>query len=108
MLTWPWRWKPIWWSAANFASLNFDNWEDSLGSRLALLGNIVNRPGVLHLIDEDIYLDITFTSWGGPSSGGFFSYVRTDGPVPEPSSTLLVACALPLLLQRRRRDRPAV
>ena len=40
-----------------------------------------NLPGtalVLHLIDEDIYIDVTFLSWTrGSGSGGGFSYERT-------------------------------
>jgi len=94
--------------ASDFASLNFTNWEDSLGSRFALLGNIVDRPGVLHLTDEDIYLDITFTAWGGPGEGGIFSYTRTSGPIPEPSSALLLLAGGVLLCSRRRRVEESV
>jgi hypothetical protein len=32
---------------------------------------------VLHLIEEDIYIDVTFISWASGSSGGGFSYERT-------------------------------
>ncbi len=89
--------------AADFASLTFMDWKNSLGGRFALLPNIVDRPGVLHLIEEDIYLDLTFTAWGGPGDGGSFSYTRTAGPVPEPSFVLLLLAVGPLLLPRRRR-----
>ena len=41
---------------------------------------MANLPGttlVLHLIDDDIYLDVTFLSWTrGSDSGGGFSYER--------------------------------
>ena len=39
-----------------------------------------NLPGtalVLHLIDENIYIDVTFLSWSSGDSGGGFSYERT-------------------------------
>jgi len=42
---------------------------------------------VLHLISEDIYLDITFTSWGSHGTGGF-SYIRSTPPNAPPSVTL--------------------
>jgi hypothetical protein len=90
--------------AADFAILNFSDWRNALGGRFALLGNIENRPGVLHLIEEDIYLDITFTAWGGPSSGGHFTYTRT-APIPEPVWGALLCGSLPLLFRRRRPPR---
>jgi hypothetical protein len=41
--------------------------------------NIVNLPLVMHLIQENIYLQVTFSYWqqGG---GGNFTYTRTTGP----------------------------
>ena len=47
---------------------------------------------MLHLISDDIYLSIKFTSWGG-SSGGF-SYNRSTPAVPEPSSAVLILAGL--------------
>jgi hypothetical protein len=49
-------------------------------------------PGVLHVISNDIYLDITFASWTQQTGGGF-SYTRStpvEAPVPEPSSAALL------------------
>jgi hypothetical protein len=40
---------------------------------------IVNLPLVLHLIEEDIYLQVTFSYWQG-GGGGNFTYTRTTGP----------------------------
>ena len=39
----------------------------------------VGRPMVVHLVDEDIYLQLTFKSWtdGAGLGGGGFSYVRS-------------------------------
>ncbi len=70
-------------TAGNFAALTFTGWAASLGGPPDLQGNIVGRAGVLHLITDDIYLDITFTSWAGGDVGGGFAYTRsspdTDG-----------------------------
>ena len=56
----------------------------------------VGVPGVLHLISEDIYIDIMVTSWnsGLVEIGGGFSYVRAQAPIPEPSTGLLLALGL--------------
>ena len=62
-------------SAADFGSLVFADWTTALGGRVA--DNILDRPGVVHLIDEDIYIDIIFTDWGiGAGAGGSFTYLR--------------------------------
>lgn len=45
--------------------------------------NIENRRGVLHIISEDIYIDIVFTFWEpGPTEDGNFSYTRSSQPLP--------------------------
>jgi PEP-CTERM motif len=99
-------------TASNFANLVFDPFAPALGR---LVGNNILRfgPGVLHLISEDIYLDIRFTSWtSGEVGGGGFSYIRSTAgpaPVPEPATMLLVTSGLGGVLYRRmrRRRKPA-
>jgi glucose/arabinose dehydrogenase len=39
----------------------------------------IGVPAVVHLISDDIYIDITFTSWGSHGSG-FYSYNRSTPP----------------------------
>jgi hypothetical protein len=39
--------------------------------------NLVNIDAVLHLITDDIYIDIKFLSWSSGGSGGGFSYQRS-------------------------------
>lgn len=39
--------------------------------------NLPGNPIVLHLIDEDIYIDVTFLSWSSGGNSGGFSYERT-------------------------------
>lgn len=90
-------------TAANFANLTFDAWSPALGGTQNLSGNIVNRPGVAHLISEDIYLDITFTSWSGFNSGGGFSYTRSTEPVPEVPATGMIALGVLALAGAERK-----
>ena len=59
----------------------------------------VGRDAVVHLITDDIYIDIRFTSWSCCGAGGF-SYVRA---VPAPAA--VVPFAAGLLLARRGRRR---
>ncbi|UCG73910.1 MAG: hypothetical protein JSV45_05925 [Chromatiales bacterium] len=64
-------------SAADFGALVFADWTTALGGQGQLAGNILDRPGVVHLINEDIYIDIIFTDWGvGAGAGGSFTYLR--------------------------------
>jgi hypothetical protein len=99
-------------TASNFANLVFDPFAPALG--LAVGNNILRYgPGVLHLISDDIYLDIRFTSWtSDEQGGGGFSYIRStpgETPVPEPSSaTLLVVGSiawLGIVAARRTRNK---
>lgn len=41
------------------------------------LKNVPGESFVLHLIEEDIYIDLTFISWENGGSGGGFSYERS-------------------------------
>jgi hypothetical protein len=73
--------------AANNGLLTFDDWKTALNSQAG--SNILNTPGVLHLVTDDIYIDIEFTSWGqGGPGGGEFTYARA---VPEPATLGLLA-----------------
>jgi len=78
---------------ANYASLNYQTWVDWNGHHPP---SMVGQDAVLHLISDDTYLAIQFTSWNIGSGG--FSYSRSTPPVPEPASarlllTVTVACA---------------
>jgi hypothetical protein len=84
-------------SAGNHAALDFAPWAEAVGS---MPPASVGQPAVLHLIDLDIYLDITFTSWTGSSGGGAFSYLRAT--VPEPGTASLFGVGLALWLSGRR------
>ena len=47
-----------------------------------------NKPMVVHLINEDIYLSLTFTAWGQNGNGGF-SYTRSTAPVAVPPTVTI-------------------
>lgn len=95
-------------TASNFANLVFQPFVPAVD--FAVGSNVVRYgPGVLHLITDDIYLDIRFTSWRSESGGGF-SYIRSTpgpSPIPEPSTaTLLVlSTAAAVAARRRQQDR---
>ena len=83
---------------AELESLTFQPWQTWHGRNAA---SIVGQDAVLHLISEDIFIDIKFLSWtGGRENGGGFSYSRstpsTSTTVPEPTTIIgsLVALSL--------------
>ena len=90
--------------ASNYANLAFTSFVLSLDATIGL--NAVRYgPGVVHLIDNDIYLDIRFTSWTLGPGGGGFSYIRSTPPVPEPASATLVVIGAAVAAARRLRFR---
>lgn len=70
---------------ADYASLGYASWEQWNNKKPPTM---LNQPAVVHLISDNIYLSLTFTSWGGV--GGAFTYDRsTPSAVPEPSAWAL-------------------
>ena len=65
-------------AAASWSELIFAEWEVAFGGATA--GGPITTLGqdaVLNLVDNDVYLDIRFTTWGQTSlTGGNFSYDR--------------------------------
>ena len=82
----------------NFASLTFRAWELWNGGNPP---SMVGRDAVVHLIQEDIYIDIKFTSWAASFGGGAFSYQRST--IPEPASLALLGAGACILSIGRRR-----
>lgn len=81
-------------TTANYASLTYTTWAAAHnGSPLTLLGQNM----VLHLIAENIYIDIRFDSWG-PQGGGF-TYTRA---VPTPGAATILAFGGLIAAGRRR------
>lgn len=79
-------------TTANYNTLTYTDWDTWARSHCS--GTTcgppftIGVPAVMHLINEDIYIDVTFTSWGA-SSGGF-SYDRSTPAVANipPSVTI--------------------
>jgi hypothetical protein len=66
-------------AATYWADLTFEDWQSSLGGAGSLATSILDGDAVLHLVEQDIYLDIRFTAWGiGGGSGGSFTYERAE------------------------------
>ncbi len=64
-------------TTSDLGSLTFDTLMATVSGSLG--NNLVGQDLVLHLVDDDIYLDIRFTSWTGSDNGGGFSYIRSTG-----------------------------
>lgn len=85
---------------ADIGSLTFLDWKTAVGSNPPAS---VGENMVLHLITDDIYIDIKFLTWGQhPSAGGFFSYERST-PIPEPATVGLALVGLALAVRSRPR-----
>jgi hypothetical protein len=95
--------------AADWGSLTFDTWWNWQAGGPLGSGNppgTVGKDAVLHLISDDIYLDIKFLSWAdGHTGSGGFSYERSTAAadVPEPATMGLLALGLGGIAMLRRR-----
>jgi hypothetical protein len=71
---------------ANYASLGYQSFDSLRNGDLSTL--LPGNPMVVHLINEDIYLSLTFSVW--PQHGGFFAYTRStpNSIAPAPSVTI--------------------
>jgi hypothetical protein len=66
-------------TTANYASLSYVNWNTWAKGVNLNPPSTVGVNAVVHLISEDIYLDLQFTSW--PIGSGF-SYIRSTPTTP--------------------------
>jgi hypothetical protein len=74
-------------AASNWEDLTFTNWIQAYGGPGSqdLPHRIVGRNAVVHLISDDIYLDLQFTDW--TLGAGGFAYIRAEGDVAPPVPT---------------------
>lgn len=86
-------------AATNWQGLAFTSWTTAYGGSGMLNTNILAKNAVVHLIQDDIYLDLQFTQFG---TGGAFAYQRST-PVPEPTGAVVALTAIGLLLLRFRK-----
>ncbi len=82
-------------TTANYASLTYTPWAQAHGGNP---GSLVGQNMVLHLIADNIYLDIRFDRWG-PQGGGF-TYIRA---VPTPGAAAALGLGTLIAAGRRRR-----
>jgi hypothetical protein len=70
-------------AASNWQQLSFTDWAASYGGPgSALLGNITTHNAVVHLLTDDIYLDLNFTAF---DSSGNFTYDRSTAAMAAPT-----------------------
>lgn len=76
-------------SLANYATLSYSDWNSWAKGVNAGPPSTVGVQAVVHIIPDDIYFSIRFTSWQSSGGGGGFSYLRSTA-VPEPATGLLM------------------
>ncbi len=64
-------------TTADIGSLTFSNWQETNGS---FPPSMIGQDMVVHLITDNIYIDLKFTSWVSGGEGGGFSYERSTDP----------------------------
>jgi hypothetical protein len=72
----------------NYASLSYTNWNYWVKNIHSGPPSTIGVSAVVHLISDNIYVNITFTSWGG--NGGGFSYVRSTPAAVNPPPTISI------------------
>ena len=62
-------------TTSDLESLTFEPLKAAANNQMK---NVPGKSFVLHLIEEDVYIDVTFTNWtSGSNSGGGFGYERS-------------------------------
>ncbi|MGE0385972.1 MAG: hypothetical protein AB7Q97_14690 [Gammaproteobacteria bacterium] len=85
-------------------NLQFGTWLSAMGNNPP---SRIGVPLVVHLVSDDIYLDLRMLSWQSNrenAGGGGFSYIRSS-PVPVPPAAVNLLLALPWILRWRARLR---
>ncbi len=70
----------------NYAALSYQTFASYRNGDLP--GLLLGNPMVVHLINENIYLSVTFTAW--PRHGGFFAYTRSTPAASAPSPSVTI------------------
>lgn len=78
---------------SDFASLNYQTLATIRNNSLGDFASVIlNKPMVVHLLNEDIYLSLEFTAWGQHFAGGF-SYIRSTAPAATPPTVNITSPA---------------
>src|SRR5689334_4905269 len=95
-------------SLLNYATLSYHDWNTWAKGVNAGPTSTIGINAVVHLIPENIYLSVRFTSWTSGGAGGGFSYFRSTPAVPEPASgAILLTGGLLMAAKLRRRSAKA-
>ena len=70
-------------TTANISNLTFADWQTAVRRNPP---SMVNQDMVVHLISEDIYIDIKFLNWEQQAGG--FSYERSTPNIPAPETSV--------------------
>ncbi len=75
---------------SQYASLTYDTWANVIGGEQGgdLSTSLPNQPLVMHIITDDIYLSIEFSSWTHGGAG--FTYQRSTPAVSMPAPTVAI------------------
>ena len=76
--------------------LSWDTFKSTLGGSVG--SNILDssyNPMVMHMTDEDVYVDVEFTSWTSGGAGGGFAYTRSAVNEIAPTDSIIYAGATP-------------
>jgi len=74
-------------TTADYGSLSYTDWNTWTKTIHGGPANTVGLNAVVHLITDDIYIDITFLSW---STGGAYSYQRTTAAPANVPPTITI------------------
>ena len=72
----------------NYASLTYVDWDTWAKLQHGGPPSTIGVNAVVHLVSDDIYLSVTFASWGG--SAGGFSYVRSTPALANQPPTVSI------------------
>jgi glucose/arabinose dehydrogenase len=75
-------------TTANFSTLSYTDWNTWAKNINGGPPSTVGVQAVVHLINEDIYLDVMFTAWGG--TGGGFSWQRSTPAASNAPPTVAI------------------
>lgn len=78
-------------TSAGLDTLSFKDWQTTINNNPPLM---VDKDMVVHLMAEDIYIDIKFLSWAVGTAGGGFSYERSSDPVLSTRKEEMVAARI--------------
>ena len=76
--------------------LSWDTFKSTLGGSVG--SNILDsgyNPMVMHLTDEDLYVDVEFTSWTTGGNGGGFAYTRSAVNEVDSTDSIIYAGGTP-------------